>query len=233
MKELFHSRALLITLRIVSIIAIIAVGLLIYLYGQYRTTQELLKKTSVGSNQEIQTLTDAIGAVMELPTTETPTLATVTDTAKLPAIPFFARATLGDKVIIYQKAAKAILYRPSSKKIIDVSVFAQPESTPGAPIQERAKPLSVELRNGTSVTGITKDFEKKLLDGLSEVVIQAKTTARRRDYADSMIIAQTPQGKSQVSTIATVLDLPVGQLPFGESTGSADILILIGSDSIK
>jgi hypothetical protein len=71
--------------------------------------------------REIKTLTLKIGRVMELPKGEEPTLATVTDKQKLKGQDFFANAKNGDKLLIYRKAKKAILYRPSTEKIIDVT----------------------------------------------------------------------------------------------------------------
>jgi len=66
-------------------------------------------------------LTDRIGKFMELPAGEQPTLATVTDQDKLKSQNFFAHAQNGDKLLVYSKAKKAILYRPSIGKVIEVS----------------------------------------------------------------------------------------------------------------
>jgi len=69
---------------------------------------------------------------MELPKDEEPTIATVLDKEKLKDQLFFAKAENGDKVIIYSKNQKAILYRPSINKIIDVAPIsiAPPQVTP-------------------------------------------------------------------------------------------------------
>lgn len=58
---------------------------------------------------------------MELPAGEQPTLATVADQEKLKGQDFFSHAQNGDKLLIYPKAKKAILYRPSTGKIIEVT----------------------------------------------------------------------------------------------------------------
>lgn len=71
--------------------------------------------------QETADLVQKIGKFMELPAGEQPTLATVTDRAKLKDQNFFESAQNGDKVLVYAKEKKAILYRPSNGKIIEVA----------------------------------------------------------------------------------------------------------------
>lgn len=63
-----------------------------------------------------------VGSLMKLPTGETPTVAAVSDAAAAKQqSPFFATAANGDKVLLYVKAGEAILYRPSTNKIILVA----------------------------------------------------------------------------------------------------------------
>ena len=71
--------------------------------------------------QQITDLTKQIGASFQLPAGETPTLATVSDASKVRSQAFFKDAQNGDKVLLYSKAGEAILYRPSTKKIISVA----------------------------------------------------------------------------------------------------------------
>ena len=63
-----------------------------------------------------------VGALMTLPSDEQPTVAEVSDaeTAKKQSA-FFVNAANGDKVLMYAKAGTAILYRPSTDKIILVA----------------------------------------------------------------------------------------------------------------
>ena len=61
-----------------------------------------------------------IGNHVLLPTGEEPVFATVTDPAKLADQPFFLNAETGDKVLVYPLAKRAILYRPSTDRIIEM-----------------------------------------------------------------------------------------------------------------
>lgn len=77
--------------------------------------------SSAATVKEVNALVGRIGHSMDLPVGEQPTLATVTDQTKLGGQDFFARAQNGDKLLVYSAAKKAILYRPSTGKIIDVT----------------------------------------------------------------------------------------------------------------
>lgn len=80
--------------------------------------QQIQNKTAP---DEIKALIDKVGALMVLPTGEEPVVATVTDPEKLKQQVFFTQAKKGDKVLIYSKAQKAILYDPVANKIIEVA----------------------------------------------------------------------------------------------------------------
>ena len=77
-----------------------------------------------------------VGKLYALPKDEKPSVATVKDKAKLTDQPFFKNAENGDITLIYSTAKLAILYRPSSKQIINVSsvtIQDQPAATTPAP----------------------------------------------------------------------------------------------------
>jgi hypothetical protein len=81
---------------------------------------EQAKKT-LSSGSQGQPLENKVSLLVDLPQGETPTIATVNDASKLKNQAFFANAKDGDKVLIYSKAGKAVLYRPSSNRIIEYS----------------------------------------------------------------------------------------------------------------
>lgn len=69
---------------------------------------------------ELQVLIERLDEVVELPTDETPTLASVTQAEALRDQSFFAKAENGDQVLVYLKSSRAVLYRPSTRKVIEV-----------------------------------------------------------------------------------------------------------------
>lgn len=87
------------------------------------------------AEDEAKALQAEIGKFLELPSNETPTVATVSDASKVKNQAFFANSQNGDKVLIFSKAGKAVLYRPATKKIIEVAPINlnNPPTTPAAP----------------------------------------------------------------------------------------------------
>jgi hypothetical protein len=127
-----------IILALVIIVAISAAG---YFYIQNKNTQNLLNNPNQASLEESKVVLEKVGKLIELPTNESPTVATVSDVTKLSDQPFFRNAKNGDKVLIYSQAQKAILYRPSLNKIIEVAPVnigadTKPNTNPTASITQ-------------------------------------------------------------------------------------------------
>ncbi len=100
---------------VLVLLLVLAMGTTYYFYQK--------TKTNISENPEKQ-LSQVIKMVsrhMVLPTDETPTMATVSDPEKLKDQPFFMNAQKGDKVLIFSESRKAILYNPTSDKIIEVA----------------------------------------------------------------------------------------------------------------
>ncbi len=233
MKQFVKTQGVLILFTFVTLVAVLSISSTVYLYTKYQSTVAQLKKNTGNSTPEIEILVNQIGSVMELPHDEVPTLATVTDTNKLPGIPFFAHAAVGDKVLIYQKASKAILYRPTTKKIIDTSVFSTQLASNSTSQSAKNTMVTIELRNGTSVPGLTDTIAKKIENSIPNSTVVSKTGAKRKTFTDSIVIAKQRSLESIASDIAKRLDMAVGPLPDKEASISSDIVIILGSDTIR
>lgn len=143
--------------RIVATAFAVLVGLSGYLYAQNRLAQSKIKQLSnpqVSVKAEVDALVNRVNKIVELPTGESPTVATVVDASKLKSQAFFANAANGDKVLMYIKAKKAYLYRPSINKLIEVSpidIGSQAASAP-APIAAPASSTPAAKTTSSSTT---------------------------------------------------------------------------------
>lgn len=105
---------------LIVVAAIAAAGVMYQKYQETKKKVDALSNPQEAARQETQKTIDAVGKLIELPSNETPTIATITDKDKLKEQAFFAKAENNDKVLIYPQAKKAILYRPSTNKVIEV-----------------------------------------------------------------------------------------------------------------
>ena len=114
----------------------------VVVYGVAKKKPEFLglPKGAAQIQAEIDLLLAELGKLIALPTDEKPTVATITDVDKLKEQVFFRNAQNGDKVIIYTSARRAILYRPSDKKIIEVGAVNINQASPSASVQASASP---------------------------------------------------------------------------------------------
>lgn len=106
-----------------------------YYYNKYNISQKEVKRLSDPQEAAKAQVSDAvtkIGRLVDLPSGETPTLATVADPTKLKDQAFFTNAKVGDQVLIYTQAKKAILYRPSTNKIVEIAPVNIGTSQPAA-----------------------------------------------------------------------------------------------------
>jgi hypothetical protein len=179
-------------------------------------------------------LVAAVSKLIVLPASEQPTIATVADLSKLQGQPFFANAQVGDKVLIYSQAGKAILYRPSENKIIELApldVSASATSTPAQASSQQdsqAGQLTVEIRNGSGKNGAAQSLKNILSSSGMYTII--KTGNAKSLYPQSMLYTNSTQiPSSDVFNLEQISSSTlVSSLPSGEPASSADVLIIIG-----
>ena len=118
-------------MRLVRFLAAVAIGAGLTAYVVMMKPEFLkLSKGQAQIQAEVDRLVSEVGSLIALPSDEKPTVATITDIEKLKDQPFFKNAKNGDKVLIYTNARKAILYRPSEKRIIEVGAVNINQATP-------------------------------------------------------------------------------------------------------
>ncbi len=107
---------------ITPIVLVLIIGLIWLIHGYISTRNQLEQATkSKPSTTASQQVVDKVALLVDLPAGESPTIATVNDASKVKDQQFFARAKNGDKVLIYSKSGMAVLYRPSTNRVIEYS----------------------------------------------------------------------------------------------------------------
>ncbi len=209
---------------IIAVMVVVLLGLggtAAYFYMQYQQSQEKLNNPEKVDKEETQSLIDRMSKLITLPESNLdegePTLATVLDKEKLKEQEFFASAENGDKMLIYTKAQKAYLYRPSTGIIINV-----------APVNLGANLPTTVLRNGTTSTAVI-DNAKTELTSLANIT--TSENAARTNYTATIVVDVNGNKAEQAKAIADQLGVAVtNTLPSGESKPEADILVIVGTD---
>lgn len=125
--------------RLIFIVVVLALLGLVFWVGRVSVYQSHPELTQTEQANDILV---KVGKLIQLPAGETPTMATINDAASAKAAqPFLVNAQNGDVLIVYSGAAQAILYRPSTDKLIavgpvDTSGAATPKATVKAPTVE-------------------------------------------------------------------------------------------------
>ncbi|TXI87236.1 MAG: hypothetical protein E6Q36_07860 [Chryseobacterium sp.] len=193
--------------KIIYIIAgVLLIGLAavaVYFYIQY---QNIKKNPNQVAKAETDALVAQVSKLIDLPKDETPTVATVLDKEKLKDQPFFAGAENGDKILIYTKAKKAIIYRPKDNKLINVGPIA---------IDQKAQlPIAIVNAGGDS-GAVESKLNNKFTSGIT---IVSKTDAKNRNSVKKVTVVDVSgQNAEAAKQIAAELGGEVGSLPAGET----------------
>lgn len=208
-----------------------------YFYIKYRNTQKLLANPQEAAKVEISDTVKKVSALVEVPDGEEPTVATVSDAAKLKDKPFFAHAQDGDRVVVYAKAQKAILYRPSTNKIVEMAPVAMPEtastqeSSPAAtPAAKPAEKVTVTILNGTDIKGLAAKAETKLSDQSERYTVEKTDNAAAQGYTKTLVVDVGGGHEQTAADLATLLGGEVAKLPDGEESPSTALLVIVGKD---
>lgn len=231
LKDNFFKK-LLIIVGALAVLAFLLNGFLFYQYKQVESQLKNVKATTAAGQKsdptqgDVKKLVAEVGRFIDLPSDEEPTVATITNIEKLKNQPLFQNAKNGDKVLIYTKAKKAIIYDAIRGKIIDVSSVTLDAS--GLP-----KGTKLVLRNGTSVSNLATKVETEIKDRFPELEIVSKSNATKNDYDKSVMVVLNKDLQKEAQKFADQLKIEVGGLPLDEiKPKEGDLVIILGKDRI-
>lgn len=198
-----------------------------YFYIKYQSSKQSLSNPQASVEEEIDTLKKKIGALIELPKNEEPIPATVSDITKLKDQVFFTNAKNGDKVLIYSKAKLAVLYRPTTNKIINVAPvnIGEANVTPTG-----AQTYKIVLYNGTKTVGLTAKRQEDLYSKTKEFEVLDRDNASADTYNKTLVI-DFVGNSTAAKALATFMGGEVTSLPNGEKKPEgADFLVILGEE---
>ena len=218
-----------------GLVFLVTLGSAVYFYDQNLKLKVTSDETAKEDNQK---LLSEVGKIIELPSNESPTVAVVSDKEKLSGNVFFKNSQNGDKVLIFAEAKKAILYRPSTKKLIEVANInlADTNGVVAGSKDENVEAAAVKMSvfNGTKEDNIFQDIEDKLKEQKINAEFVTKRNALRDNYIQTLVVDLTGESSESANQIAKALDGQVGSLPKGETKPEgSDILIIAGLNLVN
>ncbi len=193
--------------------------------------EALRKDPQMFAKEDIKNLVDKLTKLVVLPDGEEPVVATVTDKDKLKDQPVFAKADNGDKIVIYSKAQKAYIYRPTSNLLVDVipvNIGNQQVTITGV---DEKNPLKIALVNGSKNSGITNELEKRIMEkSFPGVSIVSKATAKSDNYTKTIVLDITGKMEKQAAEMAQLLSGEVATESAETFPNNADLMIIVGGD---
>ena len=194
------------------------------------------------TDAQVQAVISRVGKFMVVPSEEKPSVVVLRNVAELAAQQSFYRdAKDGDILIVY--SARAIVYDAKANKLVSVSPIQQntatpvptavasgsaqltptPTGTPPAP-----EKVTIEVRNGTNTAGLAGKMASELKKNVW--VTSTKTGDAKGSYTTTVLV-DISKGKKPGAIAALEAYLgakAVTELPKGEVSSTADILIIIG-----
>ncbi len=218
------------------VVIIVVIGLLVatviglFYMMDYKKKQAIKNNPQLATAQDTKDIVEKVGKLIKLPS-ETPSIATVSDITKLRNQTLFQNAQNGDKVLIFNQAKRAIVYRPSENVIIEIgNVVVAPESSPSAGSQEAEK-VRVVLLNATTTAGYAKKIGADLASEFPNLEVSSTSNANG-DYKENTVYVITSNKASTdlAKSIASSINGEVKSvLPTDETKpANADVLVILG-----
>ncbi len=214
------------------VVIILLVGVVVstfaaaYYYRMYTMYEAKVPKEQKEADKDIDMTLQKLGKLMVLPA-ERPSLAVVKDADKLKTQQkFFAQAQNGDKLLIFRTARKAILYRPSTNKIIESGPLLV---SPNAQTGQQTQSVKIAIYNGTTDATLATATDEKIRKAANAPIETSLGTAKSTSYTKTLVVDLTGNNKQSVEELAKFLTGEVSALPDGETKPATDILIIVGN----
>jgi len=130
--------------------------------------------------------------------------------------PFLNDSKDGDKVLLYYKAHKSVLFRPVENKIIKSGSYTPPAA-------------KIQVRQGTTNVKHVNDI-LALLKAVPNTTISTQDASVKSDYSETLVIDVSNRYTTEITDVAKAIKGQVRSIPQSESVPDADILVIVGSN---
>lgn len=210
LKRILTAKSFYLTLLLVG-----TIGTTGYLYTQ---VQYLRKNPQVANEASAKDTVKRVGALMELPKDEDPSVQTVTNKEQLADVPFFKDAKVDDKLLVYNKQNKAILFRPSENRIINV-----------APAYANSLQLRIAIITSDEASARADEINKKILSTYNNVSIAKDIQKTDASITAVTVVDISGQNSPAAEQLASELGCKTGSLPDGiTAPADVDLLVVVG-----
>lgn len=177
-------------------------------------TVTVIKSQDKQDSNELTDVIEKVGQLTELPKNEVPLLSTLVDKSKADQ-PFLSNAKDGDKILIYPLTGRAIVYRPSVNKIVNIGAVTMPSA-------------KVFIRIGSSVD-ISTQLSRQIQAQAADFTVVSKDRSPKPNYQRTLVIDLTGLRADLAERLAQIVSGEVSKLPSGESRPDAELLVITGS----
>lgn len=107
--------------KVLPVLIVLIIVVSVFAVFFYNEAETLKQNPNALNERKIALLVKKVEKIIALPEGELPTVATVADTKPLAGNLFFAKAKVGDQILMYTSARKAFLYDPKANIIVEVA----------------------------------------------------------------------------------------------------------------
>lgn len=215
---------------IIMVVIMGSAGTSFLFYLRIQELQKLVQDPQAITFEELKSITGKLSSHINLPQDDTPTLATILDKQKIND-PFFSGAENGDKLLVFPKSGKALLYRPQTNKVINFGIINISTSS-----ASNSAPVRVAVYNGTKDGQLEKKFTSDLQAKITNLQIVRQENAAKTDYEKTLVVDLTNQTKGDLAQQmanfikGSVVPMPDDEVKPATSSGEIDLLIIVGND---
>lgn len=231
------SNTTLIPLLALVFLLVVAVGVLGFLYlDSKKEVDELKSQQQVDqTSEEYNQIVEELKSLIVVGEDERLNIARVDkpEVLKDQDPKFYADVLLGHYLVVLPKSQRVLIYDKDNKKIVNFSSYTiKVDLIPDDQIPASEIPLSIEIRSVEGVSAETvAQVEEALKNASANYSITSTGQATNQDYEGITLVLLNREAKPKLSqniVAHTGTNNILDQLPEGESSSQADVVLILG-----